>query len=41
MNIRLGHLKAGTYRKLTDKEIEELYQMIQDSSNGPEYTSRI
>lgn len=41
MNIRLGHLKAGTYRKLTDNEIEELYQMIQDSSNGPEYTSRI
>ncbi|MDU7031376.1 pseudouridine synthase [Robinsoniella peoriensis] len=41
MNIRLGHLKAGTYRKLTDKEIEELYQMIQDSSNGPEYTSSI
>ena len=23
MNIHLGHLKAGTYRKLTNKEIEE------------------
>lgn len=41
MNIHLGHLKAGTYRKLTDKEIEELYRLIQDSSNGPEYESRL
>ena len=41
MNIHLGHLKAGTYRKLTNKEIEELYRLIQDSSNGPEYESRL
>ena len=24
MNIRLGNLKAGTYRNITDKEYEEL-----------------
>lgn len=40
MNIHLGHLKAGAYRKLTEKEIEELYRMIRDSSNGPEYESK-
>ena len=28
MNIRLGSLKEGAYRKLTDAELEELYQMI-------------
>lgn len=28
MNIRLGSLKEGSYRKLTDAELEELYQMI-------------
>lgn len=31
MNIRLGSLKEGQYRKLTDAELEELYDMIQDS----------
>ena len=28
MNIRLGSLKEGAYRKLTDKELEELYEML-------------
>ena len=27
MNIRLGSLKEGAYRKLTDEELEELYEM--------------
>ena len=31
MNIRLGSLKEGEYRELTDVELEELYEMIQDS----------
>lgn len=31
MNIRLGSLKEGEYRELTDSELEELYEMIQDS----------
>lgn len=28
MNIRLGSLKGGAYRKLTDEELEELYEML-------------
>ena len=31
MNIRLGSLKEGEYRELTDAELEELYEMIQVS----------
>ena len=31
MNIRLGSLKEGQYRKLTDEELEELYGLIQDT----------
>ena len=31
MNIRLGSLKEGQYRQLTDEELEELYRLIQDS----------
>ena len=31
MNIRLGSLKEGEYRELTDAELEELYEMIQES----------
>ena len=31
MNIRLGSLKEGEYRELTDAELAELYEMIQDS----------
>ena len=37
MNIRLNHLKSGTYRNLTPKELEELKELIADSSNAPEY----
>lgn len=33
MNIELGRLKEGTYRKLTDQELEGLYDLIRDSSN--------
>ena len=33
MNITLGNLKPGEYRKVTEKEIEELYELIKDSSN--------
>lgn len=32
MNIRLGSLKEGGYRKVTDAELEELYKLIQGSS---------
>lgn len=28
MNMRLGSLKEGAYRKLTDEELEELYEML-------------
>lgn len=31
MNIRLDGLKEGEYRKLTDQELEELYDLIKDS----------
>lgn len=31
MNIRLGSLKEGEYREVTDEELEELYRLIQDS----------
>lgn len=33
MNIRLGNLKSGEYRKVTEEEIQELYELIKDSSN--------
>ena len=33
MKIRLGSLKEGQYRKVTDEELEELYEMLEDSSN--------
>ena len=33
MNIHLGRLKEGEYRKLTDAELNELYDQIKDSSN--------
>ena len=35
MNVRLNHLKTGTYRNLTPKELEELRELIADSSNAP------
>jgi 23S rRNA pseudouridine2604 synthase len=33
MNIELGNLKPGEYRKVTEDEITELYELIKDSSN--------
>lgn len=33
MNIKLGDLKPGQYRNVTDAEIAELYELIKDSSN--------
>lgn len=33
MNIELGNLKPGEYRKVTEAEISELYHLIKDSSN--------
>lgn len=33
MNIELGNLKEGEYRKLTDEELDGLYEQIRDSSN--------
>lgn len=33
MNIELGNLKSGEYRKVTEGEIKELYELIKDSSN--------
>lgn len=34
MNIRLGSLKEGRYRKLTDEELNELYELIKGSHGG-------
>lgn len=33
MNIELGNLKEGEYRKVTDEELNCLYEQIQNSSN--------
>ena len=33
MNIELGNLKEGEYRRLTDEELNVLYEEIKDSSN--------
>lgn len=33
MNIKLGDLKPGEYRAVTEKEISKLYELIKDSSN--------
>lgn len=35
MNIKLGDLKPGEYRALTEAEIEKLYDLIRNSSNEP------
>ena len=31
MNIRLGSLREGEYREVTDEELDELYRLIQDT----------
>ena len=33
MNIKLGDLKPGEYRAVTETEIAGLYELIKDSSN--------
>lgn len=33
MNIELGNLKTGEYRKVSEQEIAKLYELIKDSSN--------
>ena len=33
MNIKLGDLKPGTYRHVSEEEIKELYELIKHSSN--------
>lgn len=33
MNIELGNLKSGEYRNVTEEELQELYELIKDSSN--------
>ncbi len=33
MNIELGNLKSGEYRKVTEEEIAKLYELIKHSSN--------
>lgn len=40
MNIELGNLKEGEYRKLTDEELECLYEQIQNSSNETVYVKQ-
>ncbi len=41
MNIELGSLKEGAYRRLTDEELDALYEQIRDSSNMPEFSGNI
>lgn len=36
MNIRLGHLKVGAYRKVTDGEYKELLRLLSKSEEGME-----
>ena len=35
MNIELGNLKPGEYRKVTDQELNDLYELIRDSKSEP------
>lgn len=35
MNIRLGDLEVGKYRKLTEEEYRKLTKLLEDSSNAP------
>lgn len=35
LNIELGNLKEGEYRRVSDEELNELYERIRDSSNTP------
>lgn len=35
MNMELGNLKAGEYRKVSDAELKELFRRLESSSNQP------
>ena len=37
MNIELGNLKSGEYREVTGRELDELYELLKDSSNNTVY----
>lgn len=39
LNIELGNLKEGEYRRVSDEELNELYERIRDSSNTPAGTA--
>ena len=41
MNICLGDLKTGEYRKVTKEEYDNLLKLIQNSSNGPVIKSSV
>ena len=34
MNVRLGRLKSGTFRKVTEEEYEELLALLEDAENA-------
>ena len=36
MNLRLGGLKTGTYRNVTEEEYRELIRLLQESEEGEE-----
>ena len=36
MNIRLGHLKAGTWRNVTEEEKRELLRLLDQTEGTPE-----
>lgn len=40
MNIELGNLKPGEYRRLSDKELNELYELTKNSQNYIEYNTK-
>lgn len=37
MNIRLGHLKTGTWRNVTEEELSELLHLLEETSGETEY----
>lgn len=39
MNLKLGDLKEGTYRTLTEEEAETLNRLLQNSSETPRYSN--
>lgn len=39
LNIELGNLKEGEYRRVSDEELNELYERIRESSNVPAGTA--